>query len=110
VSFDNKLFASCSADCSVRIWANDQLVYTLPVSGSAYGVSFSPDGKYLTGCSEDNTVRTWSTETGHLAQTLEGHASNVMAVCYSEDGKLIASASYDGNVKIWTAETNQTYK
>ena len=110
VSSDGKgeieALASCSKE-TICVWnaASDRPVLTLQHSG-ANGISFSPNKKHLASWSSDQTVRIWNAETGQLMQTLEGHASQVMAVCYSEDGALVASGSTDLSVKIWTGATS----
>ena len=37
-------------------------------SGSVYGLSFSPDNKYLVSCSEDKTARLWNTQTYSIGE------------------------------------------
>ena len=66
-----------------------------------YGVSFSPDGKYLATCSEDNTAKVWDVESGQERLTLTGHKDPVRGVAFSSDGKYLATCSQDKTARVF---------
>jgi WD40 repeat protein len=62
---------------------------------------FSPDGKMLASQSVDKTVKLWAVATGETIRTLEGIASDNLAVGFSPDGRTLASGTYDKKVRLW---------
>ena len=96
-----------SYDGSVRLCNVDtgENIHTLNGhTDTVYGVSFSPDGKYICSGSEDKTVRLWNVDTGKCIRTLEGHTEAVTSVSFSPDGNYICSGSYDETVRLWNTE------
>ncbi|OJJ29741.1 hypothetical protein ASPWEDRAFT_32979 [Aspergillus wentii DTO 134E9] len=105
---DNKLVASGSWDCTVKLWdtVSGTLWQTLQEhSHDVSSVAFSPDGKILASGSRDHTVKLWeiAPETVTPQKTLKGHSKAVTSVAYSPDGKFLASGSDDYTIKIWNA-------
>ncbi|MFE6925970.1 WD40 repeat domain-containing protein, partial [Nocardia sp. NPDC057663] len=79
-----------------------------PISSGAYGVAFSPDGKYIVSGGGDETVRLWDTNTGQpVGDPMTGHKSVVWSVAFSPDGKHIVSGSFDYTVRRWDVATGQ---
>ncbi len=72
--------------------------------GNVYGVSFSPNGKYLASCSSDQTVRIWNARTGEPVDVLLGHEGRVLSVAFSPDGEHVVSGGIDTEARIWTPE------
>ena len=67
ISFDGKLYASCSADRTIIIWSssNDKPIHIISKHYDWVNcVNFSLDGKNLVSCSSDTTVQLFNTETG----------------------------------------------
>jgi WD40 repeat protein len=63
------LFATCSADQTVRIWNADTGKQVQTLSGHTdwvYAIAFSPDGKRLASGAYNGEVRIWDTESGKL--------------------------------------------
>jgi hypothetical protein len=109
---DGALLATCSADCTARLWdvATAQAVSTL--NGHANGVSsvaFSPGGALLaTTGGHDHAARLWDVATGRTVGTLTGHADSVYAVAFSPDGRLLATVgSLDKSTRLWDVATGQ---
>lgn len=73
-------------------------------SGSVYGLSFSPDNKYLLSSSEDKTVRLWSMDTYTSLVSYKGHNHPVWDVKFGPFGHYFASASQDQTARLWSCD------
>ncbi|KAI8360745.1 WD40-repeat-containing domain protein [Choanephora cucurbitarum] len=73
-------------------------------SGSVYGLSFSPDNKYLVSCSEDKTARLWNTQTYSNLVVYKGHHSPVWDVDFGPFGFYFATASHDRTARLWSCD------
>ncbi|KAI8375190.1 WD40-repeat-containing domain protein [Blakeslea trispora] len=73
-------------------------------SGSIYGLSFSPDNKYLVSCSEDKTARLWNTQTFSNLVVYKGHHSPVWDVDFGPFGFYFATASHDRTARLWSCD------
>ncbi|CAO3702377.1 unnamed protein product [Rhizopus stolonifer] len=73
-------------------------------SGPVYGLSFSPDNKYLVSCSEDKTVRLWSTQTYSNLVVYKGHNSPIWDVDFGPFGFYFATASHDRTARLWSCD------
>ncbi|KAF6066928.1 WD domain, G-beta repeat family protein [Candida albicans] len=73
-------------------------------SGPVYGVSFSPDNKYLLSCSEDKTVRLWSLDTYTALVSYKGHTQPVWDVKFSPLGHYFVTASHDQTARLWATD------
>lgn len=73
-------------------------------SGPVYGLSFSPDNKYLLSCSEDKTVRLWSTQTYSNLVVFKGHNSPIWDVEFGPFGFYFATASHDRTARLWSLD------
>jgi WD40 repeat protein len=76
--------------------------------GQVWGVTFSPDGKFLATAGVDGTVKVWDAATGQLDRTFPEHTSRVHVVAFSpDDGRLVASGGADQTVKVWERATGK---
>ncbi|KAF8747019.1 Protein tyrosine kinase, partial [Rhizoctonia solani] len=70
--------------------------------GTAYSVSFSPEGTHIASGWGDRAVRIMDLEWGlSFAQTLTGHEGWVRSVSFSPDGSQIVSGSEDTTLRFW---------
>ncbi|KAI8092762.1 WD40-repeat-containing domain protein [Halteromyces radiatus] len=73
-------------------------------SNSVYGVSFSPDDKYLLSCSADKTTRLWSTQTYTNLVIYKGHNYPIWDVDFGPFGFYFATASHDRTARLWSCD------
>jgi transcription initiation factor TFIID subunit 5 len=73
-------------------------------AGPVYGVSFSPDDKYLISGSEDGTARLWSLDTFSNLVAYRGHNYPIWDVDFSPEGVYFATASHDRTARLWSCE------
>jgi WD40 repeat protein len=111
---DSCCLASCSRDCTVRLWQiGSRECRVLSVSGhtdAVFAVAFHPDGKRLaTGL--DGVIRLWDLARGEEVARLPGHTSIVWSLAFSKGGATLASGSGDTTIRLWdTAPLRTRYQ
>ncbi|KAI9306086.1 WD40-repeat-containing domain protein [Cunninghamella echinulata] len=73
-------------------------------SNAIYGLSFSPDDKYLVSCSSDRTARLWSTQTFTNLVIYKGHNYPIWDVEFGPYGFYFATASHDRTARLWSCD------
>jgi WD40 repeat protein len=79
----------------------------LEYSSIVWGLTFSPDGRWLVSTHGDGAVLVWDMLERRRVASFNEHSDSVRAVAFSIDGKHIASAGEDRSVIIWNAETGR---
>jgi WD40 repeat protein len=110
------VFASCSVDCSVKVWNIGQ---TLKVRANSadlkpikkltghfgYVVDIlwlgTKDSARLASASADGTVKIWNTDKSECLMTLQEGMGAVNSISATQSGQYLASAGHDGHVYFW---------
>ncbi|KAF8430200.1 WD40-repeat-containing domain protein [Tirmania nivea] len=73
-------------------------------SGPVYGVTFSPDNRYIISSSQDSTVRLWSLDTFTGLVLYKGHDRPIWDVKFGPFGHYFATASHDHTARLWSTD------
>lgn len=118
-SRDGALAATASADSTARVWTVERgkprcwpgddgtRRCSLPHPDWVYGVSLSPDGRWLATACDDQIVRIWDLRTGKLRRMLAGHEGSVSSVDFSSDGKRLVTAGSDLTARVWVVDSGE---
>jgi eukaryotic-like serine/threonine-protein kinase len=107
LSADGTLFASASADRTIKIWnaRTRKHLFTLTGhDGKVLSLDFSANSALLASAAEDKSVRLWDAHSGRALATLTGHSGIVRAVRFTDHPTLLASGSDDGAIRLWHLE------
>jgi WD40 repeat protein len=73
----------------------------------AFGVAFSPDGRYALSGAGDGIVRLSEVATGREVRQFVGHEKAVFDVAFSPDGRQALTTSEDQTVRLWDVGTGK---
>lgn len=73
-------------------------------AGTAYGLAFSPDGRYLATSAFDQLAKLWDVATGEELATFCGNGSNIFEVIFSPDGTRLITAGGDATMRVFTTD------
>src|SRR6185369_3283457 len=76
-------------------------------TGDIWGVSFSPDGRWIATAGADHSIRLTHAESIAEKRILRAHEGQVLAVVFSPDGSLLASACEDKTARLWDVATGR---
>ena len=104
---DSKLVAT-GAD-KIILWnaATQEIITRWDYSAEIWGLTWSPDGRYLVSTHDNGSILLWDMIARELAGDLAQHSSPVAAVAFSPDGQRVASGSEDRSVLIWNASNGR---
>lgn len=98
VSVDGSQWAAGHVDGAVHLGKSTTRLEQC--ASCVYGLTFSPDGRWLLACSEDGVVRVWDLHAGHVCQTLHVNSSALYALALSPDGTTVATAGLEGEIHV----------
>jgi eukaryotic-like serine/threonine-protein kinase len=82
-------------------------------TSEVWGITASPNGRWIATASHDGTVKLWDAQARKLVRTLEGHRDVVWCVAFSPDSKYLASGSEEdgsGCVIVWDVATGRQHR
>jgi WD40 repeat protein len=71
------------------------------VSSLQCTVDFTPDQRMVAAACFDKYIPFWEVETGQLAYTVLGHATQVVSLDFSPDGRTFATGGLDRLIQLW---------
>ena len=111
---DSSMIACGFAESYIKVWALKEKSRGMELprqtkrmighSGPVYGVTFSPDNRYILSCSEDRSARLWSVDTQTALVAYKGHNQPVWDVAFSPFGHYFATASHDMTARLWSCD------
>ena len=104
LSNDSLRLASCSGDCSIRVWSTLSGRQILLLKGhkkNIYCVQFSPCGKWLASGSEDKLIIIWDSISGMIINVLKGHFAGITYLDFHPFENELISVSTDGSIRLW---------
>jgi|EP01047_Picozoa_sp_COSAG01_P009832 transducin (beta)-like 1 len=120
------LLASCSDDCTAKVWSVDSPTCKLDLHGKdghakeIYTIKWSPTGPgtsnasrklLLASASFDTTVKLWDVHGGgKCCATLQGHSLPIYSIAFSPTGEYLVSGSIDKSVGIWSVKDGSLIK
>ncbi|KAK6016405.1 WD domain, G-beta repeat protein, partial [Ostertagia ostertagi] len=104
---DNRLLASSSLDCTIRLWSletqKNVVVYRL--SRPVWQVQFSNRGYYMCSAGEDNTAMLWCTERMYPLRIFPDCYGSVNCVDFHPNCNYVVGGSCDRYVRVWDVLT-----
>lgn len=117
---DSNLMAGGFQDSHIKLWSldgkplrsvfkrdkqnNSNSRKLIGHSGPVFGLSFSPDNRFLVSSSEDKTARLWSLDSYSALVSYKGHNAPVWDVKFSPFGHYFATASHDQTARLWATD------
>jgi WD40 repeat protein len=98
---DGRLVATGSSDIVLWDTATRTLLARLEHTDNVWGMSFSPDGRWLVSTHGDGAILLWDVAERRRAADFSGHSGPVRKVIFSPDGKSLVSGGDDQSAIIW---------
>lgn len=119
-----KHLASCSDDCTAKVWEvdsdrseplydfvnHDQEIYTVKWSPTGPGSPNPSKLPLLATASFDGSIRLWNIQDGSCSGYFKQHRDSVYSVAFSPSGDFLASGSLAGQMYIWDVAAGQYVK
>ena len=99
---DNKSNLENPKSAFEEIIKKHRMIRLVGHTGSVFGISISPDRKYLISGSYDESVRLWNFVTKNTLVIYKGHFSPVLCVKFSPFSHYFASGGSDRTAKLWS--------
>ncbi|EDO49756.1 predicted protein [Nematostella vectensis] len=110
--FDDGLLATCSYDCSIKIWQipesgvaqNHSLtpLSAFPLHSSRVeNVLFHPTAEEVLASSCSSTVSVWDVSQNKVKFSLDSHKDAVQSLSWKEDGSLLVTSCKDKTIRIF---------
>jgi WD40 repeat protein len=106
VSHDGRLFASGSADNTVKIWRVDPCELLRTLAGheaDVFSITFCPNTNLLASAGYDSRIIIWNIETAEVQRVIDNQGKPVTSLAFSHDGTMLATAGRDSLIKVWDA-------
>ena len=112
---DDRLIASSSSDCSIKIWSffnGKQIRSFIGHNSTIWNIISTHDCRFLISGARDSTIKVWRIISGEQVYTfLKGaHSSDITCVSISLDNKKMFSVSIDHKLIIWKTRTKKIIK
>jgi serine/threonine protein kinase/WD40 repeat protein/tetratricopeptide (TPR) repeat protein len=87
--------------CQILDADSGRLVRSIPLSGTAVGLAWSPDGATLATPCENRKIYLWDAPTGAQKGVLERHTNGGLRATFHPAGTLLASCGWDDRLWLW---------
>ncbi|HEX6188460.1 MAG TPA: serine/threonine-protein kinase [Pyrinomonadaceae bacterium] len=104
---NGRLVATCANDIILWNVATQTKIARLSHTAEVWGLTFSPDGRWLISTHADGAILLWDVTEREAVANFNEHYGSVRAVAFSADGNRVASASEDRSIIIWNAESGK---
>lgn len=101
MSASGRWAATGSDDIALWDAPNCSLAARFSHAAVVWGLTFSPDERFLVSTHGDGSILVWDVADRALAGGLGAHTGPVRSVAFSPDGRLLASGSEDRSVLVW---------
>ena len=112
----NKMFATGSADRTIKIWdfpkasVGHEKALKLTLTGHispVRGLAFSDRHPYLFSCGEDKMVKCWDLETNQVIRHYHGHLSGVFCLKLHPTLDILVTGGRDAVARVWDMRTKK---